>query len=121
MNCEPKDKSDIRSVAFNEVESSDSEPKDKSDTRSVAFNEVESSDQWIGKINPMVCVQATNYFSGGDDHNHNHDHVRDDARDHNHNRHCVRVLVFLKHLQFQIYCHKLQVKQVYRLHRQENM
>ena len=107
MNSEPKDKSDIRSVAFNEVESSDSEPKDKSDTRSVAFNEVESSDQWIGKINPMVCVQATNYFSGGDDHNHN--------------RHCVRVLVFLKHLQFQIYCHKLQVKQVYRLHRQENM
>ena len=31
------------------------EPKDKSDTRSVAFNEVESSDQWIGKINSMVC------------------------------------------------------------------
>ena len=28
---EPKDKSDTRSVAFNEVESSDSEPKDKSD------------------------------------------------------------------------------------------
>ena len=100
-------------------------------------------------MNPMAWVQATNYFSGGDDHNHNRDHVRDDARDHNHNRdrvrddardhsynrdhvrddardhnhsrHCVRVLVFLKHLQFQIYCHKLQVKQVYRLHRQENM
>ncbi|MBS7195736.1 MAG: hypothetical protein KH038_05580 [Eubacterium sp.] len=45
MNSEPKDKSDTRSVAFNEVESSDSEPEDKSDTRSVAFNEVESSDQ----------------------------------------------------------------------------
>ena len=35
------------------------EPKDKSDTRSVAFNEVESSDQWIGKINPMPWVQDT--------------------------------------------------------------
>ena len=35
------------------------EPKDKSDTRSVAFNEVESSDQWIGKINPMGWIQAT--------------------------------------------------------------
>jgi hypothetical protein len=44
-DSEPKDKSDTRSVAFNEVESSDSEPKDRSDTRSVAFNEVESSDQ----------------------------------------------------------------------------
>ena len=44
-DSEPKDKSDTRSVAFNEVESSDSEPKDKLDTRSVAFNEVESSDQ----------------------------------------------------------------------------
>ncbi len=44
-----KDKSDTRSVAFNEVESFDSEPKDKSDTRSVAFNEVESSDGESGR------------------------------------------------------------------------
>ena len=44
LTSEPKDKSDTRSVAFNEVKSSDSEPKDKSDTRSVAFNEVESSE-----------------------------------------------------------------------------
>ena len=41
------------------IEAIFSEPKDKSDTRSVAFNEVESSDQWIGKINPMACLQAT--------------------------------------------------------------
>ncbi|MDO5803802.1 MAG: hypothetical protein Q4P35_01650 [Clostridia bacterium] len=29
---EPKDRLDIRSMAFNEVESSDNEPKDRSDT-----------------------------------------------------------------------------------------
>ena len=38
---------------------SDNEPKDRSDTRSVVFDEVESSDQWIGKINPIACLQAT--------------------------------------------------------------
>ena len=76
----------------------------------------------------MAWVQATNYFSGGDDRNHNRDHVRDDAhgrnhnrdhvrddahgrnhnrdhvrddvRDHNHNCRHVHVLAFLKHLKF---------------------
>ena len=46
-------------ATFCKAKCSDNEPKDKSDTRSVAFNEVESSDQWIGKIDPMACLLAT--------------------------------------------------------------
>ena len=45
-------------ATFCKAKCSDNEPKDKSDTRSVAFNEVESSDKWIGKINPMACLSS---------------------------------------------------------------
>ena len=54
-----KDKSDSLFTSYIcKAKCSDNEPKDRSDTRSVVFDEVESSDQWIGKINPIACLQA---------------------------------------------------------------
>ena len=55
-DSEPKDKSDTRSVAFNEVESSDNEPKDKSDTRSVASTKLKVLTS-ESERNPMACYK----------------------------------------------------------------
>ena len=51
-------------ATFCKAKCSDNEPKDKSDTRSVAFNEVESSDQWIGKKSDGL-LQATSHILQG--------------------------------------------------------